>query len=398
MVINKRRKLQLYNSNITLEGAYDMSLIERLYKSRCVRGRIFYNTSDDAEVAHEWGLERLEAMQRSWLQKALARQLLVYNHPMLNTNMCGINFPNPLGLSAGFDKFCQVYWGAIPACGWGFCEIGSITRHRQTGNQRPRMLRSQEHQALWNWMGFNNPGAEAANQTMAANPTSPIPIGLSVGKSKVAELDEAPQDYLFTINKLWRFTDFIVINLSSPNTPGLRELQQKDRLQQLIAVCKQANTESAQAWGKKIQPLGLKISPDESEEQLADIIDVCKKENVDFIVATNATTSRNGCLGWNIDQDKGGVSGSPLRERSLKVQTEICKSLKGEKIAVIGSGGIKDGRTMFERITQGASLCQALTAWPFEGPDFVKRTLQELVEILKVEGFDHVSKAVGVAL
>lgn len=374
-----------------------MTLIERLYKNH-VRERIFIRTSDDAELAHEWGMKRLEAMQRSWLQKTLARQLLVYEHPMLETNFCGMKLPNPLGLSAGFDKYCKIYWGAVPACGWGFCEVGSITRHHQLGNQRPRMLRSEKHEALWNWMGFNNPGAEVAAQVMAASPASPIPIGLSVGKSKVTKLDQAPQDYSFTIKTIWSFIDFIVVNPSSPNTPGLRELQQKERLQQLITVCKQANTDSAMAWSQEVKPLGLKISPDESEEQLADIVDVCRQEKIDFIVATNTTTSREGCKEWNIPKNEGGVSGGPLEERSLKVQRLVCQELKGSGILVMGSGGVKNGKTMFTRITNGASVCQALTAWPFEGPDFAKRTLRELVEILKAEGFNHVSEAVGVAL
>lgn len=376
-----------------------MSAIEWTYK-RLVRPRIFRASEQDAEIAHEWGLEKLQMLQESPSLTWLTKQFLTYHHPMLETKVFGIRFPNPLGLAAGFDKYCQVYWRAIPMCGWGFCEVGCITQHAQPGNDRPRIQRSEHDKALWNFMGFNNPGADGAAKTMAgihrAHSTLPIPVGLNVGKSKITSLEDAVADYCYTVNAQWPFIDFIVLNPSSPNTPGLRELQKKQALKGLIEGVQEINIRNAKLYRSSPLPLGIKISPDESDEQLTDIVNVCRETRIDFIIVTN-TTLRREHLNWDIPPDRGGVSGSPLANSSTHVLKKLYRELKGS-IPLIGVGGIMDGDALYLKIINGANLCQAYTAWPFEGPDFVKRALKRLVRRLKSDGFKNVKEAVGAAL
>lgn len=373
-----------------------MSLIEWYYK-RYIRPKIFEMSRDDAEIGHEWGLEKLKRLQQSRLRTLFARTALVYYHSRLVTEVLGIDFPNPFGLAAGFDKYCEVYHTAIPACGWGFVEVGGITMLEQPGNDRPRMKRSEEHEALWNFMGFNNPGADKAYHAISTSPVRPVPLMLNVGKSKNTPLEQAADDYVYTVGKLWLVVDLITLNPSSPNTPGLRSLQNKANLQALVEAVKTENLKSGELFNSLPKPLGVKISPDESDEQLADIVEVCVKEKVDYVIATNTTVSRKKVFGWDIPCNRGGVSGQPLREGAERVLGELYRAFREKKseIVLIGVGGIGDGDELYERIRHGASLCQAYTAWPFEGPDFVKCCLKRLVENLKADGFKHVSEAVG---
>lgn len=372
-----------------------MSLVEWYYK-KFVRPKIFEGSRDDAELAHEWGLEKLNELQNSRFKTALARAAFTYYHPMLETTVMGLDFPNPFGLAAGFDKYCEVYHTAIPACGWGFVEVGGITMLEQPGNDRPRMKRSEAHEALWNFMGFNNPGADGARETFNTNPTCPVPILLNVGKSKNTPLGRAAEDYCYTVSKLWPFVQMITLNPSSPNTPGLRTLQNKENLQALVSAVSGENVKQARLEKEPRHPLGVKISPDESDEQLADIVEVCVNCSVDYIIATNTTVGRKNVRGWNIPSH-GGVSGKPLRDGSMRVLGEVYRALREKKsnMALIGVGGIKSGDDLYYRIREGATLCQAYTAWPFEGPDFVRRCLKRLVQNLKADGFAHVSEAIG---
>lgn len=375
-----------------------MSLIERVYK-RYVLPRVIAQTGEDAEAAHEWGLSRLVDLQNDPILLSLARVAFRYHHPMLRTQAFGLQFAHPLGLAAGFDKYCRVYHTAVPAFGWSFAEVGGITCHEQDGNPRtpPRMRRSMEHQALWDFMGFNNAGADKAGTRMSMSPKSLIPVGVNVGKSKITALEKAAGDYCYTIRRLWPFVDFITLNPSSPNTPGLRSLQSKNNLVLLVIAAQNANREMAGFTGRKPIPLGVKISPDETEEQLADIVDVCRQTHVDFVITTNTTVKRDNTRGWDIPSDRGGVSGRPLWPSSVRVQRSLARQLRGE-IPIIGVGGIFDGNDLYQRILSGASLCQVYTAWPFEGPDFVKRCLKQLVLRLKLGGFQTVSEAVGATL
>lgn len=373
-----------------------MSLIELGYKY-WVRPMVFANSQIDPETAHEWAIEHLQQMQYSPWLLSWARKRLMFEHPMLKTRVFGLEFPNPLGLAAGFDKYCQIYHTAVPACGWGFAEVGGITRNEQPGNPRPRMWRSKELQALCNFMGFNNPGADKAFYVMSRNPKSSIPIGLNVGKSKDTPIENAVDDYCYTITRLWQFVDFITLNPSSPNTPGLRSLQNKSNLLALVRAAQAGNRNEAKLRGVRPKPLGIKISPDESDEQLQDIVDVVRETLVDFLILTNTTTSRKHTQGWAIPADRGGVSGRPLSHEALRVQRQVYRLLDG-KVPIIGVGGIFNAHDLFVRIINGASLCQVYTAWPFEGPDFVRRCLNGLVEGLENYGLKSVQEAVGAAL
>ncbi|MDD2807329.1 MAG: quinone-dependent dihydroorotate dehydrogenase [Patescibacteria group bacterium] len=375
-----------------------MTIIERIYKG-LVRPRIFAASVNDAEIAHLWGLKQLERLQSSRIASALAERFLVHADPIFETTVFGLKFTNPFGLAAGYDKYCQVYWGGVPLCGWGFTEVGTITMLDQPGNPRPRMLRSLKHRAIYNAMGFNNPGAGQAALTMATNPPvrSGSVVGVSLGKSAKTPITQAAQDYVYSIETLAEEADYLAINVSSPNTVGLRQLQQLDAFNNLLSACMQANVMTAAKNMFTPRPLGIKLSPNETDETIADIVSVCRKHKVAFIIATNTTTNREGCDGWDIPADRGGVSGQPLKERAKEVLVFLRRELKGE-IPLIGVGGVASGDDLYERITLGADLVQALTAWPFEGPDFVKRALKRLAFLLRRDGFHHVSEAVGTAL
>lgn len=372
-----------------------MTPIEYVYKT-WVRPRVFAASAADPELAHEWGLKRLQRLQSTPLARLVAGAVLGYDHPMLRTDFCGLHFRHPLGLAAGFDKYCEVYWGAVPMCNWAFGEIGGITRDEQTGNPRPRMWRSEVLQALGNAMGFNNCGRNKAEGELYSH-VHLVPrdfkVGLNVGKSKATPLDKAAREYADTVEALWRYVDFVVINPSSPNTPGLRQLQNRDFLNELVSAVQAVNQRMAEQLQRPRLPIGVKPSPDESDAALSDFIGVCLHRGVDFVVPTNTTVSREGVGNW-VPADRGGISGPPLKARALRAQKEIYRAVQG-RIRIMGVGGIASGRDLYERILAGADVCEALTAWPFEGPDFVRRCLKELVGYLVSDGFTHVSQAVG---
>lgn len=373
-----------------------MSLIQRVYQ-QAIRPRVFDLSKDDAEKAHEWGIAQLLRLERNPVLASLTRSVLYYGNPMLSTRQFGISFPNPLGLAAGFDKYGEVYSRAIPATGWGFAEIGGFTPQKQEGNPRVRMRRSQELQAIWNFMGFNNLGAEGARLRMESKKRSSIPIGLNVGKGKDTPLQDAGKDYADVIKRLLKFVDFITINVSSPNTKALRDLQAKDLLELIIRTALIA--EQTQAMYEDVFPLpamGVKISPDESDEQLSDIADVIEKTEMNFLILTNTTVGRSGISGWDIPSDRGGVSGRPLTDRSRWVLKQMASRFpKDHRVRLISVGGIDSVKELYQRILIGASLCQVYTAWPFEGPDMCKRWLAELVVLLNQDGFRSVNEAIG---
>lgn len=375
-----------------------MSIIESVYK-HAVRPQLFrMGGGRDAEVAHEWTVDQMYRMQDRPLQLSVVRRFCTYDHPMLRTQVFGVHFPNPFGLAPGFDKYCRVYHTAVPAFGWGFCEIGGITRDKQEGNPRtvddPRMRRSPDRQSVWNWMGFNNPGVADAQRTVLYNPIPRIPTGLNVGKSKHTPLEVAYGDYRDTLQALLPFFAFAVLNPSSPNTPGIRNLQNADMLCKLISMAKGISAQIAKELKRTPWPIGVKLSPDESDEQYADMISACRSARVDFIVLTNTSVGRHGCEDWVIPSDRGGISGARLRELARRRLIECRKVLKGS-IPLIGVGGICDADTLYDRILCGGDICEALTAWPFEGPDFAKRCLRGVVERLRADGFTHVRDAVG---
>mgnify|MGYP001581093028 CR=1 FL=1 len=380
-----------------------MSIIGLGYKG-VVRPWLFYRSRRDPEIAHEWALNQLECMGKSARQMSLARHLLTYRHPMLEQELLGHSFPTPLGLAAGFDKNARVAH-VLPSFGWGFVTIGAVLRHHQPGNPRkpePRMWRSLKLKALGNWLGFNSEGTSIAQDNLTFNsPSTRVPRVLNIGKNKEVSEQQALQDYSHVFRTLWSLVDAGEANPSSPNTPGLRDFQKRDVLRSLLLELQAVNKEQSRIHNLPEKPLGVKISPDESDEALHDIVDVAVELGIQFLTLTNTTVSREGLNGWNIPPDRGGVSGPPLVYRARHTLKEVHRELqhKGvrEKFVLIGAGGISNATDVMYRLFDGADICEALTVWPFEGPDWPARTSRDLVRLLRRSGFANVRAAVGAA-
>jgi len=379
-----------------------MTAIELFYKS-VIRPPIFWLTRNDPERAHEFGLRALERLQESSRLSSLARRFLLYDHGMLSTTAFSLHFSHPFGLAAGYDKYGRVYHPGVPLCGWGFCEVGGITALEQDGNPRekgsPRIRRSLEYEAMWNWLGLNNPGAIKAAAAMHAHPfpNPPIRVGVNISKSHNTAPDDAPKDYAFTASKLWAYADFIVIQWTCPNDPGMKVLKRHDHQLAIAQKAQEMNVLCARSVKSNPKPMGIKISADDTDEEIADTIDVCRKTGMRFIVAVNSTRKRGQCQGWGIPHH-GGVTGKPLEQDANRIVRMLYGALRNSGIHIIGVGGIRNGATLYDRILNGANVCEGFTAWPFEGPDFVKRCLEDLVERLQSDNFTTVDQAVGKAL
>ena len=317
-------------------------------------------------------------------QVGLVRQtvgsVFSYSHPMLETTVSGIRFPNPVGLAPGFDKHCSLI-DIIPAFGFGFIEVGTITGRAQDGNPKPRLFRLVENKALINRMGFNNPGADAIRERLL-RVCQRIPVGINIGKSKVVAIENAVDDYVYSFERLSEFADYVVVNVSSPNTPGLRELQEKEHLLKLLRALQARNV------AKK--PLFVKIAPDLTFDQLDDALDVVKRTKLAGIVATNTTVARHGVQSL----EEGGLSGRPLKEKATEFVRRIYSTTHG-KLPIIGSGGVFTAADAYEKIRAGASLVQVYTGFIYEGPIVARRINEGLVKLLKKDGLKSVGEAVG---
>lgn len=311
----------------------------------------------------------------AWLRQQL-QQRYALSDPRLERQVWGLHFPNPIGLAAGFDKN-----GAAPrvwaAFGFGFAELGTVTWHPQAGNPRPRLFRLPADLAVINRMGFNNAGAEAMAALLERSPQPTIPIGINLGKSKITPLEAAKEDYLASFRRLHSFGDYFVINVSSPNTPGLRHLQAKERLAPILEALQTANTPR--------KPLLLKIAPDLSWEEIADILDLIQAYDLAGIVATNTTVAREGLKTKRIPQtgrspveEAGGLSGAPLRDRATAVIRFIHQQTQGT-LPIIGVGGIFTPEDVIEKLAAGATLVQLYTGWIYQGPSLLPELLKGLL-------------------
>jgi dihydroorotate dehydrogenase len=282
----------------------------------------------------------------------------------------GLKFPNAVGLAAGFDKNAEG-WPAAAALGFGHVEVGTITAHAQPGNPKPRVFRFPSEEAVINRMGFNNDGAEKIAARLA-NQTRPgkrrIPVGINLGKTKVTPLEEAVQDYLSSFGRLADLADYLVLNVSSPNTPDLRKLQDEDRLRELLGAIMAANHERRDA-GRSLKPVLLKIAPDLSFPQIDAVLKAIDEFGLSGIIATNTTLARPGVFA-NVNQ-AGGLSGKPLRRRSTEIINYIHRATSG-KLPIIGVGGIHDAAGAAEKLDAGATLVQIYTGMIFRGPFFAK--------------------------
>jgi dihydroorotate dehydrogenase len=319
------------------------------------------------EIAHNVAIRQLRAAS-NW--PAALQQLKRFKPPPKPTTVFGLKFPNPIGLAAGFDKN-GVAIPAWAALGFGFVEIGTVTAKPQPGNPKPRIFRYPEHEALINRLGFNNDGADIVAERLRALRESArrpaIPVGINLGKSKVTPLEEAVDDYLYSFRLLAPLADYVVLNVSSPNTPGLRSLQEQSALQQLLGAVHSENE-------RLRKPVLLKIAPDLSLADLEQIIATSEQNGVAGIIATN-TTLDHSAIPTSADQT-GGLSGRPLREKS----TEFISAIRAQsQLPIIASGGICDAASANEKLTAGAQLIQLYTGYVYRGP----RLLREIVEGLK---------------
>ncbi len=289
----------------------------------------------------------------------------------------GLRFPNAVGLAAGFDKN-GVAWRGAAALGFGHVEIGTVTLLRQPGNDRPRVFRFPKQEAVINRMGFNNQGAEAVARRLARMPAPGarrIPLGINIGKSRAAPLDKAAQDYLGSFELLADHADYVVINVSSPNTPDLRQLQEEHWLRELLPVLTNANR-ARTASGRPRRPLLLKIAPDLSFPQIDNVLSVIAEFGLDGIVATNTTLARPGPFAA-VNQ-AGGLSGRPLRARSTEIVNYLARATGG-KLPIIASGGVMDPVSAGEKLDAGATLVQIYTGLIFSGPFFARDLARSLV-------------------
>jgi dihydroorotate dehydrogenase len=334
----------------------------------------------DSERAHELGVEGMALLGAlpplCRLLEAWCRWGLRNPRPV---EAFGLTFPNCIGLAAGFDKNAQA-WPAAAAMGFGHVEIGTITALAQPGNPTPRVFRYPPQEAVINRMGFNNDGAEAVARRLARQPgpgARRIPLGINLGKSKVAEIERAAADYLASFARLADHADYVVLNVSSPNTPNLRQLQDESRLRELLGAVTAANRAREAQPGKRRVPILLKIAPDLTWPQIDVVLGVIAEFGLDGIIATNTTLARPGFFATV--SEAGGLSGAPLRFRSTEIINYISRVTRG-RLPIIGVGGISDEVSGAEKLDAGATLLQIYTGMIYRGPFFAADLARALVD------------------
>jgi dihydroorotate dehydrogenase len=346
------------------------------------------------ETVHHLALNALSLLKLKLINNAVSRHFR--QRPFGELVRFGLSFPNPVGLAAGFDKD-GIALDGLAALGFGFIEAGTLTFHPQPGNQRPRLFRLPDDKALINRAGFNNEGAAAFAHRVAKRKPGCV-LGVSIGKSKITPLEEATEDYLASLDLIYAVADYVAINVSSPNTEKLRELQRADQLTHLLAALQNRNRE-LQKEHNRPQPLPLlvKLSPDLARKDLELIVDVVRDQTIDGIIATNTTVTRAN-LHTAPQQvaaiGQGGLSGVPLRSTATSIVASLYQLTRG-RIPLIGVGGIFSAADAWEKLTAGASLIQLYTGLIYEGPSIAREINQGLRLILDREGFQHLDQAVG---
>ncbi len=327
-----------------------------MFYERVARPVLFRVGRGDAETAHEVTLR--------WLGR-VPRSRRVLSPPGAATTVFGVRFPNPVGLAAGMDKDGRAL-AAWPALGFGFVEVGTVTRHPQPGNERPRLFRLRGSRAIVNRMGFNNGGSEALAARLAALGPLPVPLGISIGKSKITPLSAAVEDYVASLAALYPYGDYFAVNVSSPNTPGLRSLQDRDQLDALLAALR--------AVGPK--PLLVKVAPDLTDAALGEVLEVCGKNEVAGLIATNTTLNRYE-IAEKGAAEAGGLSGAPLTARAREVVRFVARETGGA-LPVIGVGGVMSPDDALRLRDAGASLVQIYTGLIYSGPSLVRGAVRAL--------------------
>ena len=329
----------------------------------------------DPEKAHYLTFDLLKLFVGNAFGRFLAKAIFSYHHPKLNKQLFGLNFENPVGLAAGLDKDAKTF-NELAALGFGFIEIGTLTPKPQPGNDKPRLFRLPKNEALINRMGFNNEGVDAAVIRLKRRKTKTI-IGGNIGKNKITANEDAIKDYEYCFNALFDVVDYFVVNVSSPNTPNLRALQDKEPLTALLNHLQINNNSRA-----KRKPLLLKIAPDLTNSQLDDIIDIVAITKIDGIIATNTTISRESLSYSKNEIDligMGGLSGKPLTQRSTEVIAYL-KTTSKNAFPIIGVGGIHSPQDAIDKLKAGADLIQLYTGFVYEGPALIKKINKTIVK------------------
>ncbi|MEZ5757360.1 MAG: quinone-dependent dihydroorotate dehydrogenase [Emcibacteraceae bacterium] len=332
--------------------------------------------------------ERAHSLAILALKSGLLPSGNVPKSTILNQSIWNLDFPNPVGLAAGFDKNAEVYEPMLKQ-GFGFVETGTVTPLAQAGNEKPRIFRLTEDKAVINRLGFNNKGLEYYMARLAARGKTNGIVGANIGANKLS--DDQIEDYVIGLKRLLGLADYFTINISSPNTPGLRALQGKEALDELLsklkAVRDQAGLESA-------PPLILKIAPDLNDQECADIAEIILKHKMDGLIVSNTTLSRPNLVS-SFKDEAGGLSGAPLFELSTEILSKMYKLTSG-KIPLIGVGGVSNGEQAYRKIKAGASLVQLYSALVYHGPGLVRKINWELEELLKKDGFRNIKEAIGI--
>jgi dihydroorotate dehydrogenase len=331
----------------------------------------------DAETAHGIGMRGTEFLDATGLACLLARPVTP-----CPVEAMGLTFPNPVGLAAGLDKNGD-HIDALARLGFGFIEIGTITPRPQPGNPRPRLFRIPEAQGIVNRMGFNNDGVDKLLENVhdADFPTRGGILGINIGKNATTPIEKAADDYLECLSKVYPVASYVTVNISSPNTKNLRELQKDDALDDLLAQLKARQEVLAQRHGRYV-PMALKIAPDLDDAQIVAIADALRRHRMDGVIATNTTLSREGVEGLANADEAGGLSGAPVFRKSTEVLRKLSVALAGE-LPIIGVGGIMGGEDAAEKIYAGASLVQFYSGFIYRGPDLVSEVADTLARVLR---------------
>ena len=333
----------------------------------------------DPETIHDLAIKSLKF---NYLPRKMFE---VEDEQILNIELLGKNFPNPIGLAAGFDKSGEVY-NSLLKFGFGFIEIGTVTPLKQFGNPKPRIFRLEDDSALINRLGFNNDGIEIIKNRIKSEKKKGV-VGINIGPNKNTK--DQKNDFCIGFKNFFDIADYITVNISSPNTEGLRDFHDQEKLEDLLLALNKIKSEN------KINiPLLLKISPDIKDNQISEIADTAIINDISGIILTNTTNSNKDKLISDFKKEEGGLSGEPLQQISTNMIKKFYKQLNG-KIPIIGVGGVNSGKSAYEKIIAGASLLQLYTGLVYKGPSIVKNIKKELIQILKVEGLNNIKDAIG---
>ena len=336
----------------------------------------------DPETTHNLAIKSLKF-------NILPRKIFeVEDEQMLNIKLLGKNFPNPIGLAAGFDKSAEVY-NPLLKLGFGFVEVGTVTPSKQFGNPKPRIFRLEDDGALINRLGFNNDGIEIIKNRIKSDEKKGI-LGINIGPNK--DTEDQKTDFCLGLKNFFDIADYITINISSPNTEGLRDFHDQEKLKDLLLTLNTIKKDN-----KTNIPLLLKVSPDIQDNHIFEIADVATRSDISAIILTNTTDGNRDNLVSKIKKEEGGLSGEPLQQISTNMIKKFYKQLNG-KIPIIGVGGVNSGKSAYEKIIAGASLLQLYTGFVYRGPSTAKDIKKELIQILKNEGIKNIKDAVGKAI